>query len=79
MAARFGEAPGVPETDVGRRREVVEAFFAASRGGDFDMLLVLLDPEVVLLTDTAAALPGAGPAIRLSGAPLRRAGRRRAG
>ncbi|MFF3455413.1 sigma-70 family RNA polymerase sigma factor [Streptomyces sp. NPDC002730] len=59
---RVQGTPGVPETDVTRQREVVDAFLAASRGGDFDALLALLDPDVVLRTDTAAALSGAGAA-----------------
>ncbi|MFE0376596.1 sigma-70 family RNA polymerase sigma factor [Streptomyces inhibens] len=52
----------VPETDIGRQREVVDAFLAASRGGDFEALLALLDPEVELRTDAAAALAGASAA-----------------
>ncbi len=40
-------------------REVVAAFLAASRGGDFDALLALLDPDVVLRADNAAVLFGA--------------------
>jgi RNA polymerase sigma factor (sigma-70 family) len=44
----------VPAVDVGRQRRVVDAFLAASRGGDFDALLALLDPEVVLRADAAA-------------------------
>ncbi|UKY53472.1 sigma-70 family RNA polymerase sigma factor [Streptomyces inhibens] len=52
----------VPETDIGRQREVVDAFLAASRGGDFAALLALLDPEVELRTDAAAALAGASAA-----------------
>ncbi|WP_433256571.1 hypothetical protein ACQPYK_17875 [Streptosporangium sp. CA-135522] len=38
-----------------RRREVVTAFLAASRGGDFDALLALLDPDVVLRPDRVGA------------------------
>ncbi|MFE6127979.1 RNA polymerase sigma factor SigJ [Streptomyces sp. NPDC056437] len=45
----------VPD-DLTRQREVVDAFIAASRGGDFDALVALLDPEVVLRAD-AGALP----------------------
>ncbi len=41
------------ETDVTRQRAVVDAFLAASRGGDFDALLALLDPNVVLRADSA--------------------------
>jgi RNA polymerase sigma-70 factor (ECF subfamily) len=42
----------------------VEAFLAASRGGDFDTLLVLLDPGVVLRADEAAVLVGASKEVR---------------
>ncbi|MDJ1131847.1 sigma-70 family RNA polymerase sigma factor [Streptomyces iconiensis] len=42
-----------------RQRKVVEAFLAASRGGDFTSLLTLLDPDVVLRIDGAAASTGA--------------------
>jgi RNA polymerase sigma-70 factor (ECF subfamily) len=48
------------ETDVTRQRAVVDAFLAASRGGDFDALLALLDPDVVLRADrTAVSRPRA--------------------
>src|SRR5919204_6609613 len=40
------------ETDVTRHRAVVDAFLAASRNGDFDALLALLDPNVVLRADS---------------------------
>jgi RNA polymerase sigma-70 factor (ECF subfamily) len=40
------------ETDVTRQRAVVEAFLAASRGGNFDALLALLDPNVVMRADS---------------------------
>jgi ketosteroid isomerase-like protein len=51
----------VPDPDLGRQREVVDAFFAAARHGDFDALVAVLDPEVVLRSDggsrrTATAL-----------------------
>jgi RNA polymerase sigma-70 factor (ECF subfamily) len=39
------------DADLPRRRKVVEAFLAASRGGDFEALLALLDPDVVLHAD----------------------------
>jgi RNA polymerase sigma-70 factor (ECF subfamily) len=44
----------VPEADLGRQRRVVEAFLAASRGGDFDALVAVLAPDVVLHADAAA-------------------------
>ncbi|MHA6762357.1 sigma-70 family RNA polymerase sigma factor [Streptacidiphilus sp. PAMC 29251] len=43
----------VPATDLGRQRAVVEAFLAATRGGDFDALVALLHPGVVLRADRA--------------------------
>jgi RNA polymerase sigma factor (sigma-70 family) len=48
-----------PDADRTRQREVVDAFLAASRGGDFDALLALLDPDVVLRADSAAVIAGA--------------------
>lgn len=49
-----GAAP-TPDPDVTRQREVVDAFFAASRDGDFDALVALLDPEIVLRSDGGTA------------------------
>ena len=43
---------------------MVEAFLAASRGGDFDALLALLDPDAVLRADSAAARMGAAKDVR---------------
>jgi RNA polymerase sigma-70 factor (ECF subfamily) len=48
-----------PEADLMRRREVVAAFLAASRNGEFDTLVALLDPDAVLRADRAAADAGA--------------------
>jgi RNA polymerase sigma factor (sigma-70 family) len=48
-----GAAPA-PDTDHARQREIVDAFLAAARGGDFDALLALLDPDVVLRVDRGA-------------------------
>jgi RNA polymerase sigma factor (sigma-70 family) len=45
----------VPDVDLGRQREVVDAFLAASRRGDFDALVAVLDPDVVLRADGAAS------------------------
>jgi|SRR5579859_702945 len=47
------------EADTTRRREVVEAFLAASRAGDFARLLELLDPDAVMSADGAIQLEGA--------------------
>ena len=59
---RGGAAP--PESDLARQREVVGAFLAAARGGDFDALLALLDPDVVLRADAAAVQAGATGEVR---------------
>ncbi|HEY7637384.1 MAG TPA: sigma-70 family RNA polymerase sigma factor [Gemmatimonadales bacterium] len=45
------------DLDRRRQREVVDAFIAASRGGDFDALLQVLDPDVVLRTDGGGVAP----------------------
>ncbi|GAA3424028.1 RNA polymerase sigma factor SigJ [Streptosporangium sandarakinum] len=49
-----GQAP-VPDPDLARQRGVVDAFFAAARDGDFDALVAVLDPEVVLRSDGGTA------------------------
>ena len=41
----------VPDTDLATQREVVDAFLAAARDGDFDRLLTVLDPDVVVRAD----------------------------
>lgn len=52
-----------PGTDMARRREVVDAFLAASRDRDVEALAALLDPDVVLRVDPAAALSGVAGAV----------------
>lgn len=54
---RIQGAVPVPETDPARQREVVDAFLAASRTGDLDALVAVLDPDVVLRADTGT-MPG---------------------
>jgi RNA polymerase sigma factor (sigma-70 family) len=44
----------VPDADLDTQREVVEAFLAAARDGDFDRLVAVLDPDVVLRQDFGA-------------------------
>ena len=56
---RVQGAGAVPDADRARQREVVDAFLAASRAGDFDALLALLDPDVVLRADRTAVEFGA--------------------
>lgn len=46
-----GATAAAPERDISRQREVVDAFFAAARDGDFDRLMAVLDPDVVLRAD----------------------------
>lgn len=53
-----------PDPDFARRRQVVEAFLAASRGGDFEALLAVLDPDVLFRADEAAARLGGPSEIR---------------
>ena len=71
-----------PDPDLARQREVVDAFFAAARGGDFDGLVAVLDPDVVLREDFtlkrpvrvfrgAAAVAGRARAGALPGAEVR--------
>lgn len=52
------EAPP-PDVDPARQREVVDAFFAASRDGDFSALVAVLDPDAVLRSDGGVARPAA--------------------
>jgi len=56
------EAPN-PDADLAVQRQVVDAFLAASRGGDFEALLRVLDPDVVLRTDGGGRGPLARPPI----------------
>jgi RNA polymerase sigma-70 factor (ECF subfamily) len=52
-----GAAPA-PDADLARQREVVDAFLAAARDGDFDRLVASLDPDVTLRADMGASRPG---------------------
>jgi len=53
-----------PDPDPRRQRAVVEAFLAASRGGDFDALVAVLHPDVVVRVEGGAAGPGVVKVIR---------------
>ncbi|MGI8586562.1 MAG: sigma-70 family RNA polymerase sigma factor [Chloroflexia bacterium] len=64
---RVRGASTVPDDDLSRRRKIVVAFLAASRAGDFDALLALLDPDVVFRADPTAVLGGSPGEVR--GAP----------
>jgi RNA polymerase sigma factor (sigma-70 family) len=61
-----GQAP-VPDGDLAGQRRVVDAFFAAARGGDFEALVAVLDPDVVLRSDGGELRPAASVVVR--GAP----------
>jgi RNA polymerase sigma factor (sigma-70 family) len=58
-----GAAPA-PDVDLARQREVVDAFLAAARDGDFDALVAVLDPDVVFRLDRGAMRPGASREVR---------------
>jgi RNA polymerase sigma factor (sigma-70 family) len=62
-----GVATVSADADLARQREVVDAFLAASRSGDFDALLAMLDPDIVLRADRAAVDSAASR--QASGAP----------
>jgi RNA polymerase sigma factor (sigma-70 family) len=64
---RVQGAGSIPDAARSRQRHVVDAFLAASRGGDFDALMAVLDPDVVLRADGAAVKMGASREVR--GAP----------
>jgi hypothetical protein len=61
---RVRKTPTIPDVDLARQREVVDAFVAAARDGDFDALLAVLDPDIVLRADRGAMPPGASMIIR---------------
>jgi RNA polymerase sigma factor (sigma-70 family) len=54
---RVQDRPTRPDADTARQRAVVDAFFAASREGDFAALVEVLDPGVILRSDGGAARP----------------------
>jgi RNA polymerase sigma factor (sigma-70 family) len=61
---RVQGAPAAAAADPGRQRAVVDAFLAAARDGDFDALVALLDPDVVLRADAAAVQAGSAAEVR---------------
>jgi RNA polymerase sigma factor (sigma-70 family) len=63
----------VPDPDLARQRDVVDAFFLAARGGDFDALVAVLHPEVVLRIDAGASRVAASMVIRGAAAVARQA------
>jgi len=63
-ARRRVQGATAPDVDRARQRAVVDAFLAASRGGDFAALLAVLDPDVVLRADPTAGRMGATAEVR---------------
>jgi RNA polymerase sigma-70 factor (ECF subfamily) len=61
----------LPDADLARQREVVEAFLAAARAGDFERLVAVLDPEVVFRIDSGGAGPLAREPVRGAAAVAR--------
>jgi RNA polymerase sigma-70 factor, ECF subfamily len=61
---RVRGATPMPDVDLSRQREVVEAFLAAAHKNDFDALLAVLDPDVVLRADRGAMPLGASRVVR---------------
>jgi RNA polymerase sigma-70 factor, ECF subfamily len=62
-----------PDPDLARQRKVVDAFFRATRGGEFDSLLALLDPNVVLRSDYGGRRPASPKVIHGAAAVARQA------
>jgi RNA polymerase sigma-70 factor, ECF subfamily len=61
---RVQGAAKAPDADLTCQREVVDAFLAAARGGDFDALLAVLDPDVVVRADRGGVPSGASRELR---------------
>ena len=61
---RVRAAAAEPDPDLASQRQVVDAFLAASRNGDFDALVALLDPDVVVRADYGTVPAGASRQVR---------------
>ncbi len=61
---RVQGAPAVPAASLIEQRRVVDAFLAALRVGDFEGLITVLDPDVIVRIDEGAAQPGAAKVIQ---------------
>ena len=61
---RVRGVPTNPDRDISKQREVVDAFLAAARNGNFEVLLEVLDPDVTLRADRGVVPPGASRVIR---------------
>lgn len=65
---RVRDATPPSDPDLGRQRQVLDAFMAAARGGDFEALVAVLHPDVVLRADAGALVRGAAASKVLLGA-----------
>ena len=72
-ARRRVQGADVPDADAVRQRAVVDAFFLAARNGDFDALVALLHPDVVLRADYGPGRPEASIVVRGAAAVVRQA------
>jgi RNA polymerase sigma-70 factor (ECF subfamily) len=72
-ARRRVKGAEIPDSDLNRQRAVVDAFFLAARGGDFDALVALLHPDVVLRADFGPSHPTASMVVRGAAAVARQA------
>ncbi len=72
-ARRRVKGAEIPDPDLARQRAVVDAFFTAARGGDFDALVALLHPDVVLRADFGPSRPAASMVVRGAAAVARQA------
>ena len=68
---RVRGSASVPDADLARQREVVAAFLAAAREGDFDALVEVLDPDVVFRVD-AGRRPNVAPTLLTGAAAVAR-------
>jgi len=68
-----GAEPPSPERDLARQRAVVNAFLAASRAGDFDALVAVLHPDVVVRADFSPSRPRRSAVTRGAAAVARQA------
>jgi len=72
-ARRRVKGAHIPDPDLARQRTVVDAFFLAARSGDFDALVTLLHPDVVLRADFGPSRPAASMMVRGAAAVARQA------
>ena len=69
LARRRVRGPAaIPDVDLKQQRRVMDAFFAAVRDGDFDALITVLDPNVVVRSDQGAVREIRGARVAAEGA-----------